>query len=328
MINDLFYDNPFQPYEVLELPRQDHPDRPREPQSAWKGPVAATSINVCRRHEVLFIGGFGDVREGAQRKNAKKYYFALEWRSASGAPLWRYKHCSGSHELILRQVRPSPEIHLQMTAVADGTKVTAVAEDGRTILEKIVTRDERLQQFKAAVHKRCVELDLCTHQTDLTVYHDNVLLTSNTMLKKEFKKNKKNRLPNVIEAPDFDRLPAFRFVIQSRQVPSLSSAWSRRMMQILEGGPVDGDDDATEDESPSPAAKKRKTAVAASSATDVILPCRPSSARTIPTPDRSLLQGPSSASTNESPQSRRVATSRDYDGPIRWCGMLDHRWPQ
>ena len=47
---------------------------------------------------------------------------------------------------------------------------------------------------------KCVVLNLCTRQTALTMYHDSVLMTSNSLLMRDWGLNYRNRLPRIITA--------------------------------------------------------------------------------------------------------------------------------
>jgi hypothetical protein len=95
--------------------------------------------------------------------------------------------------------------HLVMTAAdrfnpCAGTKGTAVAEDDTTILEVSITAAVRCREFEAAVLEKCVVLNFCTRQIALTMYHDSVLMTSNTMIMSDWACNYRNRLPRIITA--------------------------------------------------------------------------------------------------------------------------------
>ena len=117
-------------------------------------------------------------------KVKKKYKFKRE-ACCGDIKMWRYDHCHRTCMLFIRKVQKSPEIHLEVRPCGEGSKVTAVAESGRSILEIIVYRDIRCTDVRNAIKRRCVETGLCTHQTSITIYLDNALLDPNTMLRKD-----------------------------------------------------------------------------------------------------------------------------------------------
>jgi len=131
----------------------------------------------------------------------KKYKFKRE-ACCGDIKMWRYDHCHRTCMLFIRKVQKSPEIHLEVRPCGEGSKVTAVAESGRSILEIIVYRDIRCTDVRNAIKRRCVETGLCTHQTSITIYLDNVLLDPNTMLRKDPAAYPRRRLPRIMGAKD------------------------------------------------------------------------------------------------------------------------------
>jgi len=190
-------------------------------EAEWTGPMASWSLDCVKRHKMLHIGGFGKKEWGriqpevSGKKNAKKYLHHKTHWDGGVFRMWEYHHVHGGHSLLIRKMRPSPEIQLVMTKYGEydrldtsdiedpsmGTRVTAVAaEDGTTILEVIITADVNCREFKKAVLAKCVVLNLCTRQTALTMYHDSVLMTSNSLLMRDWGLNYRNRLPRIITA--------------------------------------------------------------------------------------------------------------------------------
>ena len=197
-------------YEIAEVgpgPNMNYMDG-GIPEAEWKGPMASWSLDCVKRHKVLYIGGFGQMEWGRiqlgvpGKKNAKKYLHHKTHWDGGVFRMWEYHHVHGGHSLLIRKIRPSPEIQLVMTKHGQyDTRVTAVAaEDGTTILEVIITADVNCREFKKAVLAKCVVLNLCTRQTALTMYHDSVLMTSNSLLMRDWGLNYRNRLPRIITA--------------------------------------------------------------------------------------------------------------------------------
>ena len=258
------YQNADEYYEVVEfatLPLLLLPNAiaaaAQRPAHEWCGPLSKDVLGKCRGHHTLHIG---HTRPGGSG-NPKKFMFQHEFVACSCSPMFHYKHCSGMYDLLIRKVRPSPEIHLHMQKHAEGTRVTAVAEDDLAIMEVVFTRDARCTQFKADLKNLLVLRGDCTKATVLTMYHDNILMTSNAFIRKDYKANRKNRLPKVIVAKDGRLTDA----PQSRQdeFPS-PSTWARHLVNLLSNEPFDSvtDDEFCKDGVPEPAPKKQKTAVA------------------------------------------------------------------
>lgn len=267
-------------FEGLEVPPHHWmPTEPKLPLGNWKGPLFVGAIDRCLRHHDLHIGGFGVT--SSHLKSVKKYTFLKEYCDKDGKfVMWRYQHCKGNHNILIRRVRPPIEVqlevteHLEVTNVTadridftEAAKATAVAENGRTVLELIVTRDIRLQKFKAAIKEKCVEMDLCTRQSTINVFRENVLVTSNNILRSDLDANKKTRPMSVIAAPDGDlgTPPQSRVAKDGRMLMNWEcpSSWTGRMLKILEGDdPTESDYISGDEASPEPSAKKQKTAVA------------------------------------------------------------------
>jgi hypothetical protein len=190
------------------------------PQSRWHGPMSQQNIEHCHIQKDIFVGGFGDKHPKKNRKRtfaqhidiAKKYVFYCKlFNEEEQITMWHYEHCSGSHDLLIRRVEPSPEIHLVMSPFGAhkvrgvwqgdtswGTRVTAVAGNGKCLVELIVEEDVRFHQFRQDVQKHCVAENLCTMQTYLTVFYENLPMTGRMFLRKAYEHNTKVRLPNVI----------------------------------------------------------------------------------------------------------------------------------
>jgi hypothetical protein len=233
-----------------------------KPHEEWRGPISMHLIDKCRNAKNIFVGGFGQCHTAT--KIAKKYEYLCEFVClVCNETRWHYKHCSGRHEILIRRVEPPPEIHLVMAprggrpSVRRAAKggyyrpkqnscpmnVTAVAANGKTVLEMVVTHDVRFQQFKADVKTQCIKEKLCTMQTDLQVLYENFPMSCLTFLRKDCDANRKRRLPKVI-------------------IGKFSSGWhdqnapqSRQAMDV-----DDGDDSPAVDDDGR--AKKQKTAVA------------------------------------------------------------------
>ena len=212
--------DPLAVYEVAKISIHD-PEVPFWPPAAsWRGPLQMETVENIKNHNTIFIGYFGRWTR-VDSKTAMKYYFVNAYTTDSGIPLmWLYTHCSLKTNIIIRQVLPSPEIHVAIKSRNDVTTATAVAENDRTILEMTVTEDVRCAEFKRAVKKKCVEENLCTNQTDLTIYYENVLMSSNVKFRRDHDNKKRHRpLPKIIAAKDGSISP------QSRNVPRASSVW-------------------------------------------------------------------------------------------------------
>ena len=199
----VFWDPLAAKYEVAEI-STDVPDVPVCLLAAsWRGPLQMETVEKINNHNTIFIGYFGRMNH-LNNTSVKKYFFKHAYTTDSGIPImWLYTHCSGKTNLIIREVLPSPEIHVVIKSRHGVTFVTAVAENDRTILEMTVTEDVRCGEFKRAVKKKCVQDGLCTNQTNFTIYYENVLMPSNVMLRKDHD-NKKRRLPppKIIAAKD------------------------------------------------------------------------------------------------------------------------------
>jgi hypothetical protein len=250
-LSDIFWAMPLTPYEAVEVPPETDPMCAETmPAGKWMGPISSElARNMERGEKHLWFGGFGS--DGSGTAKPKKYQLVEEHSHDDGSfHMWRYAHCSRTYEVLIREVPKSPEIHLHLQDVGLGTRVTAVAEDGSGILVKLVHHDERLTDFKREVKSTCCQLGLCTMSTDLTIYLDNVLLTSNTMLRAEFSLNKKNRMPRVFPAEDGN----LHGVPQSRNLVST--------LPVLPTLHVDLTCDDYESDAAGPAKKKHKAAVA------------------------------------------------------------------
>jgi hypothetical protein len=247
------------PYEAVQILKGTNNEPPAA--SDWRGPLESKSVEMCFRHQAIFVGLFTTV--------ARKYNFVREYSTGSGTLIaWLYARRLGQPFLLIRKVLPSPEIHIVMTKCDGGTKVTAVAEDDRSILEIIVTEDVRCAEFKSAVKRKCIEQALCTHQTNLTMYHDNALMSSSLKLRKDHDPKKRyNRLPKIIAAPQSRTnvstvaepiLPLSLSAGSQEAMPKVS-AWTRMMLKLLNDDDDDDDDDSDDD---APSSKRQKTAVA------------------------------------------------------------------
>jgi hypothetical protein len=165
----------------------------------WYGPLSQKNVERCFKEQDIFTG-----LTSPGMNSQRMYNFVKAYKDDDGNVLtWRYKHCSNKSALLIRPVQPSPEIHVVMKKQwFGGTKVTAVAENDRSILEWLVTEDVRIGEFKTAVMKRCVEEGLCTRQSVLTMYCDNALVSSNMILRADYDGQKRRRLPKIIYATD------------------------------------------------------------------------------------------------------------------------------
>ena len=90
--------------------------------------------------------------------------------------------------------------------IRDGvTRITAVAKDDSPLHEMDVTEDVRCGEFKKEVKRKCVATGMCTNQTTLTMYYQNVLMGSNVVIRKDHddkKRQRSSQLPRVIRASD------------------------------------------------------------------------------------------------------------------------------
>ena len=91
----------------------------------------------------------------------------------------------------------------------DADITTAVAADDRTILEEIITEDVRVMAFKDRVKEKCIELGICTRQTIMTFYFNNVPMSSNMILYSDTRRVRARRLhpfaQQIVVARDIDR---------------------------------------------------------------------------------------------------------------------------
>jgi len=233
------WDNPLDDecYEALELP---FPLDPlcfpnRDPRGGplecagldWRGPLTAKNMEQVRQFLPIHVKAYG----------GKKYTFEGEYGYPGGRTTWCYHHCSGKSMLLIRKVLPSPEIHVVMQSyfpdwrtedsgftigrnevagvykVLSGsgepmyltdpcTKLTAVAENHRSIMTYFVTQDQRCGHFKDCVKSHCVAQGLCTRQTNLTIYFDNVIMSSSMWLHRNAEDYDRRHLPRIISAKD------------------------------------------------------------------------------------------------------------------------------
>jgi len=224
-------------YEFLEIAhmtaRQEYYDQgPRwgEPQDTpglnWMGPLPATTMERVRKFLPINVLSrmyiFQSWHYQRCSDKAKRYW--------GGRTTWCYQHCSGSHRLglpvilLIRKVLPSPEIHVVMqpwrrslTDFVDrrtthnvvsfpdgehGTELTAVAENDRHILTDFVDNDKPCGYFLRRVKERCIEIGMCTRQTNLTIYWDNVPMSPDMMLRRRPEDYHRHRLPKIIYAED------------------------------------------------------------------------------------------------------------------------------
>ena len=180
------------------------------PVCGWRALTASTMERV-RKFLHIHVTAYG-----MRKYTFKSYHYHhapgtdnLNWGCRR---TWCYEHCKGKSTLLIRQVPPSPEIHAVMKPYFDewdgkrnkrlGSTVAAVAENERTILTYFVRKDRPCGHFKDLVKRRCVELGICTHQTHLTIYWDNVPMHSNMMLRKNPDEYHRHRLPKIIYAAD------------------------------------------------------------------------------------------------------------------------------
>ena len=181
------------------------------PASAWRGPLSEENVCNAAAHKTMYVGLTTKSKTGA-----KKYIFQEEYNLPGGRHLWIYRHCSGKSNLIIRPVPPSPEIHVVMKGFppdrqgfrCKGMQITAVAEDDRTIISELITENCHAAKFKQAVKRKCIELGQCTESTDLTIYHDNVIMSSRMMLEADFRPTRRRRqidLFPIIAAGDIER---------------------------------------------------------------------------------------------------------------------------
>ena len=196
--------------------------------SEWQGPLSHINVIRAREHLPLFAPGSGpasNTENASYSIYQENYTFKEECNLPGGRYLWIYTHSSGMMNLIIRPVPPSPEIHVELKIPNkheyearcldpmrnrdhNGFIITAVAEDDRTIISRFVTRDLPVLDFKRAVKRKCIELGQCTESTDLTIYHDNVIMSSRMMLESDFRPTRRSRqidLFPIIAAGDIER---------------------------------------------------------------------------------------------------------------------------
>ena len=255
----------------------------RQPQAAWK-PINKYTVAKCHDGKPMNIGGFGGV-PGMTSSHPKKYIPNGVYTHFDGSYVgWLYVHCRNTHCLIIRKVQASPEIHLEMQprppcpilypCREHTTLVTAVAEDDTAIMDLLIFEDVRFQQMKAALKKKCIERGLCTQQTDLTVFHDNIPMTSNNILRAEYDANyKRNRLPKVIASHDGNFVSGYTYMRhqaspQSR--PPRPTRTEKRAEMILEGDTPASADYATTSESDQQPAGRDPAAAARAAASAAI----------------------------------------------------------
>jgi hypothetical protein len=258
MANALFFGDVTTPWEASEITTALADDWAaiedpnwKQPMAAWR-PVPKEAAATCQKRETLFVGGFGAATKGPT-KAPKKYHYRGTFTHPDGSfRAFKYSHCHGTHRILIRKVQPSPEIHLHMQPMRQGgVEVTAVAENGCAILEFLVLEDVRFQQWRGAVKLAMVQLELCTRQTDLTIYHDNILMTSNTIIRCDWIANNKNRFAKVVAA--LDGPVAYGAYAPKVGVPHPApppqtprpTRWSSRMEKIMEGVDLVTDDYAT-----------------------------------------------------------------------------------
>jgi hypothetical protein len=168
----------------------------------WKGPLSQENVDKAREHQLMHT------RFGSGHVNSlKKYFFEAEY-NYEGETMWVYKHCKSVEMIIIRPIQESPEIHAYIRQIPGGIKITAVAEDQSTILEQLIYEDERAKFFKAAVHIRCVHLNLCSDNVVLKIYLNNILMNSNLMLHSDQARRVRQRA-----GPDMGLVGAHRVLV-------------------------------------------------------------------------------------------------------------------
>jgi len=208
-------------YEALELPYGDDWRTALDGYADdWK-PLSEGALDQARLWHDIRLNTFSPAgatrkyafREEVRRRSSarsKGRYYGQSWRYERLGPITEGRERASIRKaLLIRQVQPSPEIHVVMkpyywggSKECTGTTFTAVAEDDSSILIDTVTEDTPCGYFLDAVKCECVERGLCTRQTNLTIYFDNVPMNSNMMLRRDPKENHRHSLPRIIYAED------------------------------------------------------------------------------------------------------------------------------
>ena len=199
-----------------------HCDWPKSEE--WKGPLSDSNIAKARRHEILGV---------FKKKYEFKQGFMVPHYSQSGSdvdnlgvqtlkPVWVYKHCRSDECVIIRPVPPAPRIDVWEEGGRCGTRFTAVAAANRIgpaidICHILITQNERAKEFKEWVKRECVSAGLCSYQSYLTIYYNDALMSSNTVMRNTWRAGPRRVAARLEDVPS-DMLfgPGIRSSIWSR----------------------------------------------------------------------------------------------------------------